>query len=148
METPKIPIGELEKILMGRPHVVLLGAGASRAAFPQGDKNGLRLPLICDFVEVLGLASILKRSRIDFIGRNFEDVYSDLCEKPEHRGVRDEIENRIRDYFSRMELPDAPTLYDYLVLSLREKDVIQHSIGIHFYFRLLLGIINLQSRPG
>jgi len=27
---------------MGRPHVVLLGAGASRAAFPRGERNGKR----------------------------------------------------------------------------------------------------------
>ena len=29
-----------------RPHVVLLGAGATRAAFPDGDATGRRLSLI------------------------------------------------------------------------------------------------------
>jgi len=35
----------------GKPRVVILGAGASLAAFPDGDKNGKKLPLMCDFVE-------------------------------------------------------------------------------------------------
>jgi hypothetical protein len=29
-----------------RSHVVILGAGASYAAFPDGDKNGRKLPLM------------------------------------------------------------------------------------------------------
>lgn len=33
-----------------RPHVVLLGAGASRAAFPSGEETGKHLPLMNDFV--------------------------------------------------------------------------------------------------
>jgi len=35
-------------------HTFILGAGASRAAFPNGDKFGRALPLMCDFVDVLG----------------------------------------------------------------------------------------------
>ena len=31
---------EIEQIEMERPHVVILGAGASYAAFPNGDKHG------------------------------------------------------------------------------------------------------------
>ena len=31
---------EINQILINRPHVVILGAGASRAACPSGDKNG------------------------------------------------------------------------------------------------------------
>jgi hypothetical protein len=37
---------EINEVSMGRPHVVLLGAGASRAAFMNGDRNGRVLPLI------------------------------------------------------------------------------------------------------
>lgn len=121
---PIIPDAELKKIFVGRPHVILLGAGASRAAFPQGDKTGLKLPLMSDFAEILGLGHILKKFGVDYTGRNFEEVYSDLYEQVEHKEARDEIEDHIRNYFARMELPDPPTLYDHLVLSLREKDVI------------------------
>ena len=40
----------IKDIRAGKPHVVILGAGASAAAFPNGDKNGNKLPLtlICD----------------------------------------------------------------------------------------------------
>ena len=42
---------EIEQIEMGRPHVVILGAGASYAAFPNGDMHGRKLPLMNNFVE-------------------------------------------------------------------------------------------------
>jgi hypothetical protein len=37
-----------------RPHVVILGAGASVASCPAGDKNGRRLPTMDNFVNLLG----------------------------------------------------------------------------------------------
>jgi len=124
MNIPTIPEPELQKIIVGRPHVVLLGAGASRAAFPEGDKNGLKLPLMCDFAEILGLNTVLERLGIDYTGCNFEEVYSGLYGRPEYKEARVEIEDHIRSYFARMEMPEPPALYDHLVLSLREKDVI------------------------
>ena len=42
---------EIKDVKFGRPHVVILGAGASLAAFPNGDANGIRLPLMLDFIE-------------------------------------------------------------------------------------------------
>ncbi|GAI09010.1 unnamed protein product, partial [marine sediment metagenome] len=36
----------------------------------------------------------------------------------------DEIENIVYDYFYKMVIPETPTLYDYLILSLRKKDII------------------------
>jgi len=50
---------EISHATFGRPHVVLLGAGASYAAFPDGDKNGRKLPLLKDFVEVIGLQGLI-----------------------------------------------------------------------------------------
>ena len=47
---------------MRRPHVVIVGAGASRAAFPDGDRNGALLPLMVDFVDVVGLAQALEEA--------------------------------------------------------------------------------------
>ena len=35
-----------------------------------------------------------------------------------------EIETRVDEYFADLELPGHPTIYDRLVLSLREKDLI------------------------
>src|SRR5690348_2272984 len=64
---------------MQRPHVVILGAGASVAACPAGDRNGRRLPTMDNFIEILGLGSLLKRSGVASKPENFEAVYSSLC---------------------------------------------------------------------
>ena len=36
------------------PHVVILGAGASKAAFRHGDANGRSVPLMNELPEILG----------------------------------------------------------------------------------------------
>ena len=47
-----------------RRYVVILGAGASRAAFPIGDRNGQKLPVIKDFVGVVGLTYLPGKPRL------------------------------------------------------------------------------------
>lgn len=115
---------EVAQIQMGKPHVVILGAGASLAACPKGDRQGKPLPLMNNFVELLNLARVLDKSGIVHVHRNFEDVYSELFAKDDCVSVRMELEREIYQYFSSLQLPDNPTLYDHLVLSLRDKDVI------------------------
>ncbi len=102
-----------------KPHVVLLGAGASRAAFLKGDKNGKILPLMDDFVQVLGLGDFLTTHGIETSG-NFEDIYSNISDVR----LKTALEEKIFSYFSSLELPDNVTYYDRLLLSLRKKDVI------------------------
>jgi len=109
---------------IGLPHVVVLGAGASRAAFPQGDRNGLKLPLMNDLVETVGLGDLLDSSGIDYEGKNFEDVYDDLSRNPATILIVRDINDRIYDYFCQISLPTSLTIYDRLVLSLRKKDLI------------------------
>jgi hypothetical protein len=78
-----------------------------------------------DFVEIVeGLGDYLGGIGLDPAGRNFEDLYSGLCESRQHDDVRENVERLIYDYFSRMELPDSPTLYDHLVLALTGRDII------------------------
>ena len=49
-----------------RAHLVLLGAGASLAAFPDGDKSGLKLPLMHNVIEtVTGLSEYLHSKGIN-----------------------------------------------------------------------------------
>jgi hypothetical protein len=115
---------EISQIQMQRPHVVILGAGASYAAFPNGDKNGRKLPLMDNFVEALKLSKILSRANIDFDSENFEAIYDKLYQSEKFNGIRVELEEAIYDYFLRMAIPDEPTIYDHLLLSLRGKDVI------------------------
>lgn len=116
--------GELkERSYSQKPHLVILGAGASRAAFPDGDANGAVLPLMNNLIGVLGLTSVIEQEGYDFTG-NFEDVYSVIAANPKHNALRVYIEHRVSEYFSSLRLPEYPTIYDYLVLSLREKDII------------------------
>jgi len=106
------------------PHVVVLGAGASRASFPNGDAGGLKLPLMNDLVELVGLTDLLKKQEITLEEGDFESLYDDMITSGQNPNLAREIEKLIYDYFSQMRLSDSPTIYDYLILSLREKDII------------------------
>lgn len=114
---------ELANLVMSdRPHVVILGAGASRATCPNGDKNGKKLPLMNDLVECLNLESKLKEWNIN-PNQNFEEIFSSLFENKEYEKTK-QLEKIINEYFDSLRLPDKPTIYDHLVLSLRDKDFI------------------------
>lgn len=113
---------EVAEVRMERPHIVILGAGASRAACPKGDKNGRPLPVMADFSRLVGFTPLFQDWGID-PDRNFEDTYSDLYEAGETEKLQ-QLNERVEDYFRALELPDHPTVYDYLVLSLRETDLI------------------------
>ena len=105
-------------------HIVILGAGASIAAFPEGDINGKKLPMMDNLVEMLGLEPVLERGEVKNIRRNFEDIYSELYDKDSSSQILKEIEDIVYTYFDGLQLPDHPTIYDYLILSLRPKDFI------------------------
>ena len=115
---------EIANVSMGRPHVVILGAGASLAAFPNGDRHGRKLPLMSNIVAVVGLAPILEEAGVEHGSVDFEVLYSRLATSGRHDDCVQQLEQAVFGYFSDLELPDEPTLYDHLVLSLREKDVI------------------------
>ncbi|MCH7612532.1 MAG: hypothetical protein IIB95_10590 [Candidatus Marinimicrobia bacterium] len=110
--------------LLPKPHVVILGAGASKQAFPRGDANGRKLPVMDDFVDIVGLQSILDKSAIKFENRNFEELYSELYEKNPKSQILKDVEKKIIMYFDSLKITDEPTLYDHLLLSLRSKDVV------------------------
>jgi len=106
------------------PHVVILGAGASLAAFPNGDRHGMPLPLMHNLIEVVGLTPILKKHEITTQITNFEEFYDELATTNTNAVLLREIEEAVHEYFNKLELPDEATLYDYLLLSMREKDLI------------------------
>jgi hypothetical protein len=98
---------------IGRPHVVLLGAGASLAAFPHGDKWGTRLPLMNNLIEVLGLGALLDRHGIAHTGVNFEALYSGLVTSGKHPDMVRAIEASVFSYFHGMRLPsDGGSTHD------------------------------------
>jgi hypothetical protein len=115
---------EIENPTPKHHHVVILGAGASLAAFPNGDRNGQKLPVIKNFVDVVGLTELLSSNGINPPHEDFEGIYSDIAVDASKTALRNEIEQRVYDYFSSLRLPDTPTLYDHLILSLRPKDII------------------------
>jgi hypothetical protein len=113
---------EVGEASMRRPHVVVLGAGASRQACLAGDKNGRVLPLMSDLVGVLDLRTTLEDWGVD-PNQNFEAIFSDLYKNGETSKI-EQIEKRVEDYLGGLELSDSPNLYDHLVLSLRGTDLI------------------------
>ena len=115
---------QIQLIRSAPPQVVILGAGASRAAFSGGDREGRLLPVMDDLVEIVGLDGVLASNGIAGRTDNFEDIYSSLVESKTDQQVLDEIELKIWDYFSQLELPYQATLYDFLILALRKKDLI------------------------
>ena len=70
------------EVLRDRPHVVILGAGASVATIPHGDKYGRKISVMDGFIDNLGIRGDL--SGIEFKSDNLEDVYSELSEHPEY----------------------------------------------------------------
>lgn len=118
---------DFENYLKGvrdKPHLVILGAGATMATIPNGDKNGRKSAVMDNFIEELGLQSIIQNICLTTKSNNLEDIYSELSEKQEYVQERKELEKAIRNHFESLKLPDSPTIYDLLVLSLRRKDCI------------------------
>lgn len=111
-------------MLEQRPHLVILGAGATKATIPTGDKNGYKTSVMDNFLEELQLTDVLTDVKLETRSRNIEDIYSELYERKDCNDVRSILEKKIRNYFEVLQLPDEPTIYDYLILSLRSKDCI------------------------
>jgi hypothetical protein len=107
-----------------RPHVVVLGAGASLAAFPNGDARGRHLPLMRDLAELIGLAPVFTSAGIEQGLDDFEAAFALLASRDDLASTRAHIETSVHAYFAAMELPETATLYDRLVLSLRPCDAI------------------------
>ncbi|MDR3007446.1 MAG: hypothetical protein LBV59_05895 [Sphingobacterium sp.] len=115
----------IKQLHKGGGHVVILGAGASIAStFRNGELNGKRLPSMDNFIEIVGLSDIVDHVPAHLRDNNFEKLYGNLHTADPQSEIIQEIERRIQNYFGDMRLPDIPTIYDYLVLSLRSKDLI------------------------
>jgi hypothetical protein len=109
----------------GGGHVVILGAGASIAAtFRDAELNGKKLPSMDNFISLVGLSDLIKQVPEQLREENFEKLYGNLHREDPNSDIIREIENRIQQYFGDMQLPDRPTIYDYMILSLRKRDLI------------------------
>jgi len=121
---PTLPAFDLKTKINHSPHVVILGAGASKAAFPKGDAKGKSVPVMCELIEYLNLGPILKSHNVQYEDTDFESMYNDLDISGKYPELVKEIKSRVQEYFSQLSLPESTTIYDHLVLSLREKDLI------------------------
>ncbi len=115
----------IESPLKSSPHVVLLGAGASRAAFPNGDRSSQQIPLMNDLVDVIGLKPMIEQAGGGLGNEiNFETIYSRLISNPKHEDIAEKIERAVEEYFSSLSLPNEATIYDRILLSLRPGDAV------------------------
>ncbi|MEP7128582.1 MAG: hypothetical protein ABI729_06930 [Chitinophagales bacterium] len=115
----------INQVYNGGGHVVILGAGASIASTRRNPElNGKQLPSMDNFIDIVGLSDLVAKVPDELKVSNFEKLYSNLHNSDHGSPILNEIEMRIMDYFSDMKLPNVPTIYDYLVLSLRKKDMI------------------------
>ena len=115
---------EVQRLIKNRPHVVVLGAGATVAAIPNGDKCGQKSSVMDGFIDELEMSSVIESINLKTNSTNLEDIYTELHERSDCDDIRRELDLRIREYFSRLRIPDDPNIYDFLLLSLRSKDLI------------------------
>lgn len=118
------PYIDRDKKTIESSHIVILGAGASKAAFPEGDASHMKLPLMSELIEMLDLEEAIRDFGYTSPITDFEEFYSEIYENQKYRKLVEEINDRVVSYFSKLTIPQTVTLYDYLVLSLRQKDII------------------------
>lgn len=115
----------IDQVYGGGGHVVILGAGASIASDKRNsEKNGKTLPSMENLIDIIDLWDIFKDLSNEIDSTNFETLYSALHERDSSSKELKYVEQKVYEYFSSMKLPDEPTIYDYLILSLRSKDLI------------------------
>jgi hypothetical protein len=138
----------IDTVYGGPSHVVILGAGASIASVVRDTEPAKkRLPSMDNFIEVLDLAGMLEAAGVDPHVTNFESAYSDLYTKdPDARVIR-QIESRVKEYFETLTLPATPTIYDYLMLSLRRKDLIATFNWDPFLYQAFYAIDDSATDP-
>jgi hypothetical protein len=118
-------LNDIEPLYINRPHLVIIGAGATLDTIPDGDKNKNKSPVMKGFFKELGLEYLLEDINLHTTSDNLEAIYSELYDRgDECKTVRENLENKIWNHYNKLELPDSPTKYDMLVLSLTKKDCI------------------------
>ena len=123
---PSLPRFDTSKNQIQNPHVLILGAGASIAACPHGDRDGRILPSLQNIEVAVGVETLLREieAREGSLGVGFEAKYSRLVALGRYREELETINAAVDKYFSALRIPDHITPYDLMILGLREKDFI------------------------
>lgn len=121
-----LPRFDVAKNRIQNPHVVILGAGTSIAACPNGDRNGRILPSLQNVQQIVGVEELIGEIEATegSLGEGFEAKYSKLVELGSYPEEVERVNSAVSDYFRTLQLPDALSIYDLLILGLREKDYI------------------------
>jgi hypothetical protein len=143
---------EIEIIHGKGTHVVILGAGATYASTLRNpEKNGKSLPLMWNVIDIVGLTSVVNElpKEYQLLKEDFEKLYSLLAKDDKFKAEREHIEKVVYQYFSELELPDEPTIYDHLILSLRHrKDIIATFNWDPFLYKAYLRNNKFVESPG
>jgi len=116
----KMPAAEIVDLCMEqRPHVVLLGAGASHAAFSDGDADGRSGPVMNELVSFNGVGELLRQAGLEGIDRNFEELLPNYGRLPNTRRPLIWLKTKFGDSSLKCDFQIGR-----LVLSLRSKYVI------------------------
>lgn len=139
----------IKKVYSGGSHVVILGAGASIASCTRNVELSMKqLPSMNNFIEIVGLRDIISSLPSEYQSlNNFESLYSSLYANDPNSDVLREIETSVVAYFQDMKLPEEPTIYDYLVMSLRDKDLIATFNWDPFLFQAYCRNYDVGSNP-
>lgn len=137
-----------EVSISGGSHVVILGAGASIAfSLHDGEAKGMALPSMNNLFNLEGISQIISSFPQSLITSNFEETYSNISEAyPDDYRLSD-INSIIYEYFCKMKLPNKPTLYDQLIMSLTGKDLIATFNWDPFLFQASQRNYNHGSNP-
>jgi hypothetical protein len=116
---------QIKTVYNGYKHIVILGAGASIAScIDIPEKNSLSLPSMDNCLSILGIENKYSEIIDTVQSKNLEVVFSYLYYNQPNSILLKELETYLFNYFDKLILPDVPTIYDYLILSLRKKDLI------------------------
>src|SRR6266540_2186596 len=100
---------EVEDVFFERPHVVVLGAGASIAAVRR-DRNGRELPDMRGLASIKEIQDLFRSAGITDAEEDFEASYARLRTERGRGEIGDRIDQTVRDYFAIVEIGDEPTI--------------------------------------
>ena len=90
----RLPAWEPNKNIIHSPQVVILGAGASKAAWPLGDKNGRIVPVMAELFDCLQLEDVFDIESL-LNTSDFEKLFDELLSSGRDPTLVAEIETRI-----------------------------------------------------
>ena len=91
---------DIAEIMRSRPHLFILGAGATKATIPNGDKYGRQSPVMENFMQEIGIDGLLDGVKLKTKSNNIEAIYSELASKPEYTDVVRQIEDGIVEVYA------------------------------------------------